>query len=204
MSFATAAVIARQLQRAGARFPDEPAAELKLLPTLPKNPHGRKAITETTLGARHRDWVTALPEIHIPVTVDTGTATQVAMIPYDNSRILLYAYRHTYAQRHADAGVPADVLRELMDHLHIATSLGHYRVGETRRRAAVDRGHDHAVRPARQPPVASRASPARRRAPAPRSRHGRGPLRHLQRAQQRRRRRKGPIDSHARLAEVGH
>ncbi|WP_280247996.1 transposase [Nocardia abscessus] len=61
------------------------------------------------------------------------------MIPYDKSRIVLYAYRHTYAQRHADAGVPADVLRELMDHRHIVTSQGYYRVGETRRRAAVDR-----------------------------------------------------------------
>ncbi|MFI6808957.1 hypothetical protein ACIBO6_28780 [Streptomyces luteogriseus] len=25
-------------------------------------------------------------------------------------------YRHCYAQRHADAGVPVDVLQELMDH----------------------------------------------------------------------------------------
>ncbi len=70
---ATAAVIARQQQRVRARFPDEPTGGLKLLPTLPKNPHGHKAITEKTLGARHRDWVTALPEIHIPVTVETGT-----------------------------------------------------------------------------------------------------------------------------------
>ena len=36
-------------------------------------------------------------------------------IEYDKTRIVLYAYRHTYAQRHADAGVAVDVLRELMD-----------------------------------------------------------------------------------------
>jgi hypothetical protein len=48
-------------------------------------------------------------------------------------------YRHTYAQRHADAGVPVDTLRELMDHIHISTTQCYYRVGEERRRAAVDR-----------------------------------------------------------------
>ena len=33
---------------------------------------------------------------------------------FDKAKIVLYAYRHTYAQRHADAGVAIDVLRELM------------------------------------------------------------------------------------------
>ena len=50
-----------------------------------------------------------------------------------------YAYRHTYAQRHADAGVPVDVLRELMDHLNLITTQGYYHVREKRRRNAVDR-----------------------------------------------------------------
>ena len=35
---------------------------------------------------------------------------------FDKARIVPYAYRHTYAQRHADAGVPIDVLAELLDH----------------------------------------------------------------------------------------
>ena len=51
----------------------------------------------------------------------------------------MYAYRHTYAQRHADAGVPPDVLRELLDHLNFHTTRQYYRVGEKRRREAVDR-----------------------------------------------------------------
>ena len=51
----------------------------------------------------------------------------------------MYAYRHTYAQRHADAGIPADVLRELMDHRLLDATRQYYRVGETRRRQAVDR-----------------------------------------------------------------
>ena len=58
---------------------------------------------------------------------------------YDKTRIVLYAYRHTYAQRHADAGVGIDVLRELMDHRRLDTTKGYYQVGQTRRREAVDR-----------------------------------------------------------------
>jgi hypothetical protein len=61
------------------------------------------------------------------------------MVPFDKARIFPYAYRHTYAQRHADAGVPVDTLRELMDHVHLITTQGYYRVGEERRRDAVDR-----------------------------------------------------------------
>ncbi len=58
---------------------------------------------------------------------------------FDPARIVLYAYRHTYAQRHADAGVPIDVLAELMGHKRLDITRGYYRVGEDRRRAAVDK-----------------------------------------------------------------
>jgi len=57
---------------------------------------------------------------------------------FDASRIVPYAYRHTYAQRHADAGVGIDVLAELLDHRNLNVTRGYYRVGEDRRRAAVD------------------------------------------------------------------
>jgi hypothetical protein len=60
-------------------------------------------------------------------------------IEYDKAKVVLYAYRHSYAQRHADAGVPVEVLRELMSHRKLDTTSGYYRVGETRRREAVDR-----------------------------------------------------------------
>ncbi|MGH3600321.1 MAG: site-specific integrase, partial [Pseudonocardiaceae bacterium] len=49
-----------------------------------------------------------------------------------------YAWRHCYAQRHADAGVPVDVLAELLDHRNLNVTRRYYRVGEDRRRAAVD------------------------------------------------------------------
>jgi hypothetical protein len=67
------------------------------------------------------------------------TLLTVDGVEYDKTRIVLYAYRHTYAQRHADAGVGIDVLRELMDHRRLDTTKGYYQVGKTRRREAVDR-----------------------------------------------------------------
>jgi hypothetical protein len=45
----------------------------------------------------------------------------------------------SFAQRHADAGVPLDVLSELLDHRDLNNTRRYYRVGEGRRRAAVDR-----------------------------------------------------------------
>jgi hypothetical protein len=46
--------------------------------------------------------------------------------------------RHTYAQRHADAGVAVDVLKELMDHKSVDTTMGYYKVTLKRKRQAVD------------------------------------------------------------------
>ncbi|TMQ93478.1 phage integrase family protein [Actinomadura soli] len=77
---------------------------------------------------RHRAWVDSLP----PLLTADG-------IEYDKSTIVPYSYRHTYAQRHADAGVPLDVLRALMDHEMLSATRKYYRVGEKRRRRAVDR-----------------------------------------------------------------
>jgi hypothetical protein len=57
----------------------------------------------------------------------------------DKTRIVTYAYRHTYAQRHADAGVPIDVLADLLDHRNLNVTRRYYRIGEDRRRDAVDR-----------------------------------------------------------------
>jgi integrase len=45
---------------------------------------------------------------------------------FDKARIIPYAYRHSYAQRHADAGVAPDVLRELMDHTVLDTTRLYY------------------------------------------------------------------------------
>jgi len=123
---ATAAVITTQQARVRERFPDTPAGELRLLPSPRRNPDGRKPITIAMLGDRHREWADGLG-----LFGRDGTE-------FDTSRIVPYAYRHTYAQRHADAGVPIDVLAELLDHRNLNVTRGYYRVGEDRRRAAVD------------------------------------------------------------------
>jgi integrase/ribosomal protein L29 len=124
----TAALITAQQHRVRARYPDTGVGELKLLPTDRRNPGGRRAITGFSLAFAHRSWVDRLPVLR---TADG--------IEYDKTKIVLYAYRHSYAQRHADAGVPVEVLRELMSHRKLETTSGYYRVGQNRRREAVDR-----------------------------------------------------------------
>ena len=60
-----------------------------------------------------------------------------APAPFDPSLVTPYALRHSYAQRHADAGVPVDVLKELMDHVAVATTMGYYRISLKRKQQAI-------------------------------------------------------------------
>jgi len=108
-------------------FPDTPAADLNLLPAPARNPDGRRPISRIT--EQHRNSVGALPDMTVPVTVDADGQSVREMLPFDKAKIYPYAYRHTYAQRHADAGVEADVLRQLMDHRHLSTTQQYYRSG---------------------------------------------------------------------------
>jgi len=127
ISQATAELIIAQQARVRERFPGTPLAELVLLPTPHANPDGRRPISGGLLDMRHRTWIDQLPTIRL----DDG-------IEFDTAKIVPYAYRHTYAQRHADAGVPIDVLSELLDHRTLEITRRYYRVGEERRRAAID------------------------------------------------------------------
>ncbi|MGW5748514.1 tyrosine-type recombinase/integrase [Amycolatopsis sp. NPDC003861] len=136
---ATAALIIEQQERVRARFPHTPPAELKLFPSTTRNPEGRTAATAGWLGKRHRDWVDSLPEVQVPTVIHEGGHAVTKLLPFDKAKIFPYAYRHTYAQRHADAGVDVVVLKELMDHRQLSTTQGYYRVGEERRREAVER-----------------------------------------------------------------
>ncbi len=124
---ATAAAITAQQARVRQLFPDTPPGQLKLLPSPRRNPDGRRAISIDMLDNRHREWADGLPPLH------TSDGAE-----FDKTKIIPYAYRHSYAQRHADAGVGIDVLAELLDHRNLNVTRGYYRVGEDRRRAAVD------------------------------------------------------------------
>jgi integrase len=128
ISEATATLITAQQQRVRDRYPHTPVGALKLLPTDRRNPAGSRAITGFSLAFHHRVWVNTIAALR---TADG--------VEFDTRRIVLYAYRHSYAQRHADAGVPIDVLRQLMDHSKLDTTKQYYHVGEARRREAVDR-----------------------------------------------------------------
>jgi integrase len=123
----TAAVITAQQARVRERFPDTSAGELRLLPSPRRNPDGHRAISIDMLDNRHREWADGLPALH------TSDGAE-----FDKTKITPYAWRHSYAQRHADAGVGIDVLAELLDHRNLNVTRGYYRVGEDRRRAAVD------------------------------------------------------------------
>jgi integrase len=136
---ATAGVIVAQQQRVRAKFAHLPTEHLKLMPSIVANPFGRKAIGAGTVSERHREWVTGLPEFLVAATAQVDGRPVAQQLPFDKAKIFLYAYRHTYAQRHADAGVPVDVLQQLMDHRQLDTTQRYYRVGEERRREAVDR-----------------------------------------------------------------
>jgi hypothetical protein len=109
-----------------AAFPGTAVGALKLLPSPRRNPDGHRAISVSMLEDRHREWARGLPALQRSGGLDL-------------TRIVPYAYRHTYAQRHADAGVPIDVLAELLDHRNLNVTRQYYRVGEDRRRAAVDK-----------------------------------------------------------------
>jgi integrase len=124
---ATAAVVTAAQARARERFPHTPASELKLLPSPRRNPNGHRPISIAMLDNRHRTWADELPALR------TRDGAQ-----FDKTKLVFYAYRHTYAQRHADAGVGIDVLAELLDHRNLNVTRGYYRVGEDRRRAAID------------------------------------------------------------------
>ncbi|WP_409468350.1 hypothetical protein [Streptomyces sp. HC307] len=134
---ATAAVITEQQERVRQRFPNTPASKLKLLPSPISNPQGTKPIG--SIGDAHRAWVDSLPDIMMPVVVEADGQLVTKMLPFDKSKIFPYAYRHSFAQRHADANVYPDVLMDLMDHRELSTTQGYYRVSQERRREAVDR-----------------------------------------------------------------
>ncbi|MFF4731575.1 tyrosine-type recombinase/integrase [Streptomyces mirabilis] len=133
----TAALITAQQERVRARFPTTPLGRLVLLPTVVSNPEGTKAIADVL--TQHREWVAAIPDVTFAVTVRENGRPVAKRVCFDKEKIFPYAYRHTYAQRHADAGVPVDVLRQLMDHRQLTTTQQYYRVGEQRRRQALDR-----------------------------------------------------------------
>lgn len=130
---ALVAAIAAQQGWVRATFPDTPAGQLWLLPRATRNRSGTAHISATQIATWMREWVTRIPRIDAGGFEASGDP-----LAFDRSHIHPHAFRHSYAQTLADQGVAAPVLRDLMDHLSIDTTLGYYRVGEAKKRAAME------------------------------------------------------------------
>jgi integrase len=115
------------------RFPGISSTELRLFPRPTMNPRGVHPFSSATFGKNLRTWIDALPRLDSDRFAPDG-----APVPFARAGINAYSFRHTYAQRHADAGTPPDVLRELMGHEKIETTMGYYRIPQKRRREAAE------------------------------------------------------------------
>ena len=115
------------------RFPGTPREALWLLPRANKNADGRAHLPAHQILMWMRSWVAGIPRLDAG-----GTGQDGEPIPFDRRAVHPHAFRHTYAQSLADSGVAPSVLRDLMDHRSLSTTLGYYRVGEARKRAAME------------------------------------------------------------------
>lgn len=126
----TVAVIERW-QKVRARITAPAASEDYLFPAISRA-SGFEHMDTAVLSVTLRRWVDSLPELHSDVIGTDGER-----VPFDRSLIFPYAFRHSFAQRHADAGTPLDVLQDLMDHDDPNSTTGYYQVTLKRKREAV-------------------------------------------------------------------
>ncbi|GAA1488399.1 tyrosine-type recombinase/integrase [Brachybacterium sacelli] len=94
----------------------------------PRNRARRGHLSSAQFSKVFRSWVEAL---------DTPVDLPPEARAFAKTEIGPYGLRHAYAQRHADNGTPVDVLRELMDHVSIETTMGYFTVSLRRKQEAV-------------------------------------------------------------------
>jgi integrase len=118
---ATAGIIlAWQQHRATLRVP--PVLDRWLFPSpLLCARQSRGHLTPSAVARAFKAWTSQIGVIDSELPGPGGTPAL-----FEPSLITPYALRHSYAQRHADAGVPVDVLKELMDHKSVTTTMGYY------------------------------------------------------------------------------
>jgi integrase len=128
----TAAVVAAW-ERHRAELGDPPLTRGWLFPSpLLRARQSVGHLTASCVARAFKLWAARIPIIESELIGPDATA-----VPFDRTLIVPYALRHSYAQRHADAGVPVDVLRELMDHRSVQTTMGYYTVSLHRKRQAI-------------------------------------------------------------------
>src|SRR5664279_3388146 len=124
-------VMAWERHRSQLRTP--PALRHWLFPSpllCAKQSHGH--VTSACVGSAFKAWMGRIERIDSELLGPDGCPA-----PFDRSVITPYALRHSYAQRHADAAVPVDVLKELMDHASVGTTMGYYRISLKRKQQAI-------------------------------------------------------------------
>jgi integrase len=124
-------IMSWQRHRAGLRVPS--ALDQWLFPSPLLRAHqSRGHVTPACVARVFKIWVAAIGAIDSELPGPDGTP-----VPFEASLITPYALRHSYAQRHADAGVPVDVLKELMDHVSVTTTMGYYQISLKRKQQAI-------------------------------------------------------------------
>ncbi len=115
------------------RWSTPPAQRNWLFPSpLLRAQQSQGHLTASAVAGAFKAWVARIGRIDSELLGPDGSP-----VPYDPSLIVPYALRHSYAQRHADAGVPVDVLKELMDHVSVTTTMGYYRISLKRKQQAI-------------------------------------------------------------------
>lgn len=140
----TASVIEDQRQQVLDAYPDTDRARLPLFPHPHHNESGQRPVATYQVELSLRRWVEALPELRGPQTDEDGRATGAeepvnGNRPFPRQKVYPYALRHTWAQDHADAGTPLEVLQDLLGHSKPSTTQGYYRMTHARRHEAVNR-----------------------------------------------------------------
>ena len=122
-------------ERRRAELADPPATRQWLFPSpLLRARQSLGHLSANCVGRAFQTWTAKIPAIDSDVIGPDGTP-----MPFDRSLVVAYSLRHSYAQRHADAGVPVDVLRELMDHRSVQTTMGYYHISLARKTQAIRR-----------------------------------------------------------------
>jgi integrase len=129
-----ATIIRAQQARVTAQFPATPQPRLVLFPRPLTNPDGTRPLGTAQLQRVMHQWVNALPRLDAAKRDSAGRP-----VPFPRDAVTPYAFRHTFAQRHADAGTPLDTLKDLLGHDTVRTTLGYYRVTAKRKREAQNR-----------------------------------------------------------------
>jgi integrase len=129
----TADLVREHRENVRQRFPNTPLDQLALFPRNQMNPYGTFHIGVPHMSKAHRAFIDSIAE---QLVDDAGQ-------PFPAAVAVPYSYRHSYAQRHADNGTPPDVLRDLMGHVSMETTMGYYRVTEKRVRQAVNQVAQH-------------------------------------------------------------